>query len=322
MPRIFPGHFSCNSLYKSVEYYHQRFFVNSKVGTIFVLLVGIHGSMMKLLIAPAALIFAFHLSYAQETIRISGAVKDAETREPLPFVHIIDINKGSGATSGPDGTFSLRVPKKDTLYFSSVGYKATYLTFRDSAKSRYDELTILMQPETITLRPVEINAYNLEEILNKAKTREFSLEKDKPVPLFEETKEKEKPAIGIGVAPGGGAALEGALTAFANLFNNEFKQRKKLKELYEQDKIQSLVEQRERQLIENYKDIARKATGLEKEEFRLFSELYMPDLDFLLAADDYQLTLKILQDFREFKYRYKLQEVSLEELMENAKFKK
>lgn len=280
--------------------------------------------MMKSILALIVLLFSIGIAFAQdrELVRISGVILNAENREPLPFVHIIDRNKRSGATSEPDGTFNLQIPKNDTIYFSSVGFKTTYISFGDSSRNRYESLTILMQPQTITLKPVEINAYNLEKILNKGKTREFSLEQKKPKPLFEEKEKVEKPAIGVGVVPGGGAALEGAITAFANLFNNEFKQRKKLRQIIERESEANMVREFEKQLIKNYDDIAKKVTGLDKEEFRLFSELYRPAPGFLLAADDYDLTLRILEDFREFKYKYKYQEVSLDELMENAKFRK
>jgi len=279
---------------------------------------------MKFILTLTALLLSFGISFGQgkEYVRISGVVLNAENRESLPFVHIVALNDRTGATSGADGTFSLNVPKNDTIYFSSVGFKPAYISFQDSTRNKYEGLSILLTPQTITLKPVEITAYNLEEILNKAKTKEFSLKQTKPEPLFEEKESKEKPTVGLGVAPGGGVALEGAITAFANLFNNEFKQRKKLRQIIEQENVLKMAREREEQLIANYNDIARKITGLAEEEFAFFAELYQPDIGFLLAADDYEIALKILEDFRDYKYRYKYQEVSLDELMKNAKFTK
>jgi hypothetical protein len=258
----------------------------------------------------------------QESVRISGTILNAEDSTTVPFVHIINISKRTGLTSDQYGRFSLVVPKNDTLYFSSVGFKVFRISFRDSTQQNYEGLRIWLQPETITLNPVEIRAYNLEEILNKAKEPEFSLEKEQRQPLFESREKVERPTMGLGVSPGGGVALEGAITAFANLFNREFKQRKRLQAILAEEAINNQYLEARLQLENNYKDIASKITGLNSDDFEDFLKLYMPDFEFLLYAGDYDLALRIYNDFRDFRFKYKLEEVSLEELMENAKFRK
>jgi hypothetical protein len=258
----------------------------------------------------------------QESVRISGTILNAEDSTTVPFVHIINISKRTGLTSDQYGRFSLVVPKNDTLYFSSVGFKVFRISFRDSTQHNYEGLRIWLQPETITLNPVEIRAYNLEEILNKAKEPEFSLEKEQRQPLFEPREKVERPTMGLGVSPGGGVALEGAITAFANLFNREFKQRKRLQAILAEEAINNQYLEARLQLENNYKDIASKITGLNSDDFEDFLKLYMPDFEFLLYAGDYDLALRIYNDFRDFRFKYKLEEVSLEELMENAKFRK
>jgi hypothetical protein len=278
---------------------------------------------MKLII-PIILIFCCSTLWAQdrETVRISGTIINAEDSESVPFVHIINVTKRTGSTSDQYGRFSIEIPKSDTLYFSSVGFRVTRITFADSTKNRYDNLRVLLYPETITLSPVEIRAYNLEEILNRSREREITLERSKPEPLFEPKERIEKPTIGFGTSPQGGAALEGAITAFANLFNREFKQRQRLKDILEKEATTNRNMEFRRQFENSYIDIAGKITGLNGTEFETFLELYMPDLDFLVYASDYDLAHRIYHDFRDFRFKYKLEEVSLDELMENAKFRK
>jgi hypothetical protein len=278
---------------------------------------------MKLLI-PIIIIFYCNTLCAQdqETVHVSGTIVNAEDSTTVPFVHIINVTRRTGLTSDQYGRFSLVVPKSDTLFFSSVGFKITRISFRDSTERRYEGLKVMLYPETITLNPVEIRAYNLEEILNRPKEKEFSLERDKPQPLFEPRERVENPTMGLGVSPSGGVALEGAITAFANLFNREFKQRKRLKEILEREAMDNQYIEAKIQLEKNYIDIAGKITGLNGDDFQDFILLYMPNFDFLLYAGDYDLALKIFRDFRDFRYKYKLEEVSLDELMENAKFRK
>jgi hypothetical protein len=262
------------------------------------------------------------LAQNQESVRISGTIVNAEDSSSVPFVHIINVSKRTGLTSDQHGRFSLVVPKDDTLYFSSVGFKIFRISFKDSIQNRFEGLRIWLQPETITLNPVEIRAYNLEEILNKAREPEFSLGKEQPQPLFEPKERVERPTMGLGVSPGGGAALEGAITAFANLFNREFKQRKRLQEILAKEAINNQYIGARLQLENNYKEIAGKMTGLNGADLQDFFDLYLPDFEFLLYAGDYDLALRIYNDFRDYRYKYRLEEVSLDELMENAKFRK
>lgn len=270
-----------------------------------------------------AILFLFQINFlsAQEHIEISGTTIDAENQEVVPYVHIFNISQKTGITSDQNGRFSLKINKQDTLHFSSIGYTTTRLIFQDSSENAYKNIRVKLRPITITLNPVEVRAYHLEEILNKNKPEDVSIIQEQPEPLFEEMEKVEKPAIGIGVSPGG-ATLEGAITAFANLFNKDFKQRKKLKQIIEKEKMEKQREEARLQLESGYTEVVRQVTGLAEEELQHFLQLYMPDLLYLINASDYDLALKIYHDYREYRYKYKLQEVSLEELLENASFRK
>ncbi len=270
-----------------------------------------------------AILFFFSLDFlfAQERMEISGTIIDAENNEVVPFVHIINISQNTGITSDQTGNFTLNIDKNDTLHFSSIGYTITRMVFQDSSENNYKNIRVKLRPITITLNPVEIRAYHLEEILNKNKPEDVSIIQEKPEPLFEDMEKVEKPAIGIGVSPGG-AKLEGAITAFANLFNKDFKQRKKLKQIIEKETREKQREEAILLLEMGYTDVVKQVTGLTDEELQHFLQLYMPDLLYLVNASEYDLALKIYNDYREYRYKYKLQEVSLEELLENASFRK
>ena len=277
---------------------------------------------MKILAFTSVLLFTAFFAVQSQPIEVSGKVASADSLEPLPFVHIlINRNVRDGATTDQHGRFSLRINKSDTLYFSSVGYHPGKATFSDSTGASFSNLTILLQPRTFQLKPVEVFAYDLEEILNKKKEENLSLQKNDPQPLFEPKEKEDKPAIGFGVSPEGGASLEGAVTAFANLFNREFKERKKLQELLAAERLAARREEQKRLLIQNYRQIASQAIRLDSAAFENFMELYLPREDFLSNANDYQLTLRILRDYQDYRMRFQLEEVSLDELLENARFR-
>jgi len=260
-----------------------------------------------------------------ETVYVEGQVLSADSLQPIPLVNITAPTRGAGTATDEDGYFSIRVRRTDTLVFRAVGYSNKIISFADSTGTNF-YLKIKLQPRIYTLKPVDIYAYDLQEIFNKARGEEFSLERkdNKGEPLFERTEPEKKPTIGIGTNPGmqGGAALTGAVTAFANLFNKEFKQRKKLQEILAAEREQKMWEMHRNSLINNYESIASNVTGLQGEELEKFSKEYIPPFHFLMEATEYEVIVRIHDDFREYQLKYKLEEMSLNDLLENAKFKR
>lgn len=78
--------------------------------------------MKKPLLLSLMLLFAFlHVALAQ-TRTLSGRVTDQKTGEGLPGVTVLVKGTSNGTSTSPDGIFSLSVPGKGVLIFSSVGY--------------------------------------------------------------------------------------------------------------------------------------------------------------------------------------------------------
>jgi hypothetical protein len=75
----------------------------------------------KLLFLCFLLLSAFNFSFAQDKITVSGTVA-SDSSAPLSSVSISVKGQAGGATSGADGTFTIRVTKGATLIFSFVGY--------------------------------------------------------------------------------------------------------------------------------------------------------------------------------------------------------
>jgi len=260
-----------------------------------------------------------------ETVYVEGQVLSADSLQPIPLANISAPKRNAGTATDEEGYFDIRVYRTDTLVFRAIGYESKVISFADSTGSNF-YLKIKLQPKTYTLKPVDIYAYDLQDIFNKARKEEFSLERkdNKGEPLFERQQAEKKPTIGIGTNPGmqGGAALTGAVTAFANLFNKDFKQRKKLQEILAKEREQKRWEMHRNGLINNYKTIVSNVTGLQGKELDKFTKENIPPFHFLMNASEYELIVKIHDDFRAYQLKYNFEEMSLNDLLENAKFKR
>ncbi|GHA36317.1 hypothetical protein GCM10007103_17290 [Salinimicrobium marinum] len=74
------------------------------------------------------LLICFSLNAIAQEKLISGAIKDAESNQPLAYVNIGIFNKSIGTVSSEKGEFRLKLPANvqgsDTLVFSYIGYDA------------------------------------------------------------------------------------------------------------------------------------------------------------------------------------------------------
>jgi hypothetical protein len=256
-----------------------------------------------------------------ETVHLEGVVVSADSLEPLPFTHIVVKSRGSGTIANENGKFRLDIPRKDTLVFSFLGYHNTEITFNDSVKTSFTRLSIFLYPKSYTLKPVNVYAYDLEKILQK-KSDPVTMERQKGTPLFEEKETRKKNTVGFGVNPNGGAYLEGGLTALANLFNNEHQQMKKLDKLLEEEAIAKARKEEMEFLTNKYLEIVMESTRLDGADLDEFVEYYHPSYDFLREADTYNITLLVVNDYRDFLVNFRPEKLDLDELLQNAEFEK
>lgn len=82
---------------------------------------------MKNLTLLIATIFCFVSGLsAQNTVMLNGQIIDKTTKEPIAYAHIGIPEKGIGTTSGHDGRFQFKVPRRyanSTMMVSFMGYK-------------------------------------------------------------------------------------------------------------------------------------------------------------------------------------------------------
>ena len=86
---------------------------------------------------------------------LSGIVKDDSTWLPLPEVQIF-LNRSFTAVTGGEGSFSLRVNRKDAVEFRLLGYQNLSFQVNDSLSGREFMVGIYMKTDTFEIEEVVI----------------------------------------------------------------------------------------------------------------------------------------------------------------------
>ncbi len=114
--------------------------------------------MKKIILIIFVCFLVQHEMVAQDKklIQFSGTVKD-ELLQPLPFSHVLILNDYRGAITNNFGTFSLVAQESDSILISSVGYKTKYIAIPDHLPSKFFNLDIVLEVDTLII--AEANIY-------------------------------------------------------------------------------------------------------------------------------------------------------------------
>ncbi len=248
---------------------------------------------MKKLIIFLPIILLSTISFGQfwqKVYYVNGVVKNKQTGKPVPYVLVVNINKGNGTQTDTAGRFLITMTKDDTLRFSSIGYETVYWTLADkNPRSRHVTAEIEMQPRVYNLPGVNIYAVRWKAFVyeiahtevKKDETQErIKLWFSKAVPQ-EDLKALTQAAHGVGFVIGGKTKYE--------------------KELEKMKKLQS-YEQIEKKVNEKFNpQLVSKITGLKGKELERFMDYLNFDRDFILETPEYDLIVIIKQIYEEYK---------------------
>ena len=88
-------------------------------------------------------------------IIFSGVIRDASTLAPLPNSQIL-INRLFISASDSNGTFTIRVSRRDTVIFSSLGYHSAMFFVSDTLKGSEFMTGVYMRTDTVSIGEVII----------------------------------------------------------------------------------------------------------------------------------------------------------------------
>jgi len=95
-----------------------------------------------------------------KALNISGSIRDAKSKEVIPYVNIGIVGKGIGTVSDMNGHFSITLPDSldnETLRFSYIGFKSYSYKVMD-VKKRFEtkEMDILLEENIVSLTQVVV----------------------------------------------------------------------------------------------------------------------------------------------------------------------
>lgn len=247
---------------------------------------------------------------------IEGRVVDADSAYDLGSVHLRVLNTNRGGVTRANGRFKTRISRQDTLLFTSVGYTPYQLVVADSTNDRLRRLIIRMQPQTTMLQEVRIREYgDITKYIRRDYDSTVDMRRPRGEPMFERKPPAEQKAVQVGVGPNG-ATLDGAVTAFANLFSSEYQQKKKVKELIAQEAAQTQQGALREAMTQRYQTLARSVTDLSATELQQLTDTHMPPPHILRNMSDYQVITGIIQGLRTLN----TQDEFLEDLLKTGTF--
>lgn len=252
----------------------------------------------------------------EEKVIMEGRVVDADSLQELPSVHVRIQNSNLGGVTEADGRFRIRVNPTDSVVFSSVGYKPYLIIPADSSLQSLQNLVIRMEPQITVLDEVRFKEYiDITKYIRREYDSTVDLRRSKGTPVFEDKEPTERRAVGVAVGENG-AALEGAVTAFANLFNSEFQQKKKLKEIMEIEEEEERNQSIKEAMREKYRAMVLVAADLDENSVQRFTNLYMPHPFAMMEMSDYEVMESIVRNLR----RFEASKDPLEKLLETGVF--
>ncbi len=118
---------------------------------------------VKVLIYSIILLLVASVAQAQKQRLVSGTVKDAVTKNPLPFISISLKKNFLGTTTNENGEFDFYIPDSivvDTIVVNSLGYKPAYYALEKIDKSISVELqSNAFELKEVTIRPLAAQDY-------------------------------------------------------------------------------------------------------------------------------------------------------------------
>lgn len=230
---------------------------------------------------------------SKEQLLKGRVVLATDTSQGIAFVQVYNKTSGKGNTSDGGGFFRLLAAPGDSLEFRMIGYTDTTLSYSQLKKLNH---IVPLSERVYKLRQVDVRANRLKKSFAPEETP------DDPYLGYRSVKPSGRPAqkqgVGLGSGMNGGTAIVGGITALANKFNKKEKQRERIRQLKEQDRVRKYY----KALFDYWFDeeIVQEITGLEGAELKRFLKFCSPSLTFLERTTEYEAIRAIQEYYRKY----------------------
>lgn len=104
----------------------------------------------------------------EDLLQFSGVVVRSDSLTPVPFTNIVIAGEGRGTVSDAQGYFSLVAQEKDTIIFSSIGFKRSHFIIPDSLEKKNYSLIHAMEIDTVQMRETTVHPWPTREQFKEA----------------------------------------------------------------------------------------------------------------------------------------------------------
>ena len=96
-----------------------------------------------------------------DLVQLSGAVllADSTSPKPIPFAHVINVNRNEGTISNGEGFFSMVVAEGDSILFTAVGFRNGAFIVPENLEDTHYTLIQFMERDTIQLATIELSPW-------------------------------------------------------------------------------------------------------------------------------------------------------------------
>lgn len=228
---------------------------------------------------------AFNSASAQQTFVLGRAI-DPITQKGIADATVVNKNTKQITKTSANGNFLVRATRGDSIKISSVGYRTVGIAWDGVNTEPLLEMKqeAIMLPEVVIKdRRLEIIRKQIDELL--AAPEASTKLKWKDISNLINTNTSTPGGIGI------------SIDGLYQLFSKEGKTRRKLEAMKQEDLRKLLVEYR---YNPEYVSYVTKLKGQDLKDFMKFCNL--PE-NFILTANDYDLTFEVFRCLDEFKSR-------------------
>ncbi|MDD2636760.1 MAG: carboxypeptidase-like regulatory domain-containing protein [Bacteroidales bacterium] len=230
-----------------------------------------------------------------DRVIVAGFIFEETTGNALPYVNVFVKKTRKGTISDTTGYFILTARINDTLTFSSLGYDRKYVVLTDSAADNMKPLVVFLDTRIYELNTINIIA------LKKYKQLEYEITNMRLPDDDYKNAIRNFPIRPADIdyysrvnAPGFGLVFS-PISALYDMFSKEGKEKRKLEELQQADKLTNIIEEK------LSPELIMTITKMPREEVNIFIDWCNFSSGFITRLTEYELISVIIYKHKQYK---------------------
>jgi len=222
------------------------------------------------------------------TISIKGFVVDERDSSAIPNVHIINLNRVRGTTSGVDGSFAIMAREGDSILLQAVGFFTDTLEIAYEVLESNEKIIIPLKDKTYQLPTVDVYPW---ATFSEFKYAFLNFEDPEPPLNLQLPPPEFQPDPGEGV----GIVIPGPITALYDHFSRRGREMARYREI----KKEAELARRASRVVNP--DIVKRLTGIESEqEYYIFLDFCNITNEYIVSTQEYNVYQRILQCYKQY----------------------